>query len=161
MSENPYQQTPTVPVPPTRQSNPSERVKLPAILLLISGILSMISGVAGGGMTALVYLGMQDEVMEELRKEPPDPDGTLEQMEVALDFIGWGGVATGILGMISGMVVIAGAICMFKRRNWNIALIASILSMIPCLQPCCLFSFPVGIFVAFTLADSDVRSAFE
>lgn len=139
----------------------SEKVKTPAILLIISGVIGILSGVIGGGATASLYLGMQQEILEELENEPQDPEVTPEMLKMGMDMFGWGGVAVAVFGSITGIIAIVGGVFMLKLRGWGIAFIAGILSVIPCLQGCCLFSIPVGIYVIVVLCDSQVKATFK
>ena len=162
MSDNPYQQMPATPTAGrVNLKLASERVKTPAILLIISGVIGILSGVFGGGGTAALYLGMQEEMLQELENEPQDPAVTPEMMKLTMDVFGWGGVAIAVFGLITGVISIVGGVFMLKLRGRRIALIAGILSVVPCLQGCCLFSVPVGIYVIIVLCDSQVKPAFK
>ena len=162
MSYNPYQQTPANPVPGrSNKSMALDRVKTPAILLIVSGVIGILTGVFGGGSMAGVYLGLQDEIMQELRDEPQDPEITPEMMQMTMNAMGWAGVAIAVLGLITGVVSIIGGVKMMKLEGRGIALFAAAVSLVPCAQGCILFSLPVGIYAIVVLCDSQVKQAFD
>lgn len=159
MSYNPYQQTPTVPNPGQPNSTLAlEKVKTPAVLLIVSGVISILGGLFGGGSMAFMYLGMQDQI---IASQPQGQEMQLEELKLGMNILGWSGVCTAVFGTISGIVSIIGGTMMMKLRGWGVALIAAILSLVPCMQGCCLFSIPVGIYVIVVLCDSQVKPAFK
>ncbi|QEG20524.1 hypothetical protein [Mariniblastus fucicola] len=163
MSYNPYQQNPTTPVPLGRDGKTiaAEKVKTPAILLMVIAAVSMVSSVFMGGSTATIYLGMQDEIMKEFENNPPDPELTPEMMEMTVNAFGWGGVAFAVLAVLANVIVIFGAVRMLKLRSWSFAMFAVFLAMVPCFQGCCLATIPVGIYAMIVLFDENVKSSFQ
>jgi len=162
MSYNPYQQTPKTPTPGQPNTQLAlERVKTPGVLLIVSGVVSILAGLFGGGGAAFAYLGMQDVIMEEMENQPQDPELTPEDLQMTMNVMGWGGVCIAVFGTISGIISIVAGVMMMKLRGWSVALIAAILSLLPCMQGCCLLSIPVGIYVIVVLCDSQVKPAFK
>jgi phage FluMu protein Com len=62
--------------------------------------------------------------------------------------------------MIPYGIVIFGAIRMKQLKNYNLAIAASILAMLPC-SACCILGFPVGIWSLVVLCNRDIRAAFQ
>lgn len=57
MSYNPYQQNPSTPGAKPSKAAALNKVKTPGILLMISGIISLLTNVVGGSMTAVLFSG--------------------------------------------------------------------------------------------------------
>ncbi len=162
MSYNPYQEVPSNPVPGKPDKGIAEsKVKTPAILLIVSGVISMLFNVVGGVSFAVMYIGMKDELMPQILEQQNNPDLTPEMMEMIFNMYGYGGIASAVLGLIAGTFVIFAAVRMMKLKGWTMALMAAILSLIPCFQGCCLLSIPVGIYALVILFDSNVKPAFD
>ena len=66
----------------------------------------------------------------------------------------------GIVGIIVGIVVLVGAMKMRKLQSYNFAMTAAIISMIPCVSPCCLLGLPFGIWALIVLLKPEVKAAF-
>jgi uncharacterized protein YneF (UPF0154 family) len=160
MSYNPNQPNPTEPVGKLSKAAALNKVKTPAILLMISGIISLLTNVVGGSMTAVLYLGMKDEIMKELEKNP-NQDVPVESLDVIFNLYGYGGIVCAVLGLIVGAFVIFAAVRMMKLQGWGMALTAAILSLIPCFQGCCLLAMPAGIYAMVVLLDSSVKPTFD
>lgn len=163
MSDNPYQNipSPTAIDGPSNQRYAKEKVKTPAILLIVSGVVCLLCSVLGGGSIAGLYLGMQDEIMAELEDEPADPELTPEMMQLTMNVFGWGGIAFAVMGLIAGIIAIFGGIAMINLRGWGFAFFASIVCLVPFVQGCCLISIPVGIHAMIVLSDARVKQAFS
>lgn len=71
-------------------------------------------------------------------------------------------IVSGLLGLAGSAFVIYGGLQMMKLKSWPIALIASILVMIPCFTSvCCLLGIPAGIWSIIVLSQADVKGAFQ
>lgn len=158
MSYDPYQNQPNAPVGRTNASVAAEKVKPPAILLIISGIISTLISVVGGGMTSATFMNMSDDMRQEMLK---DPQMTPELLDTVVMIYGWGGIASAVIGLIFGIVIIFGAIRMLSLKSWGLGLTAAIMSMIPCFQGCCLLSIPAGIYALVILCDPQVKASFK
>jgi hypothetical protein len=49
---------------------------------------------------------------------------------------------------------------MQKLQSYQFALTASIVAMVPCISPCCLFGLPFGIWALVVLNKPEVKSQF-
>jgi hypothetical protein len=70
------------------------------------------------------------------------------------------GIVQNIIGGIVGVVVLLGAAKMQKLESYQFALTASIMAMVPCISPCCLFGLPLGIWALVVLNKPEVKSHF-
>ena len=50
---------------------------------------------------------------------------------------------------------------MQKLQNYQFALTASIVAMVPCISPCCVFGLPFGIWALVVLNKPEVKSQFS
>ncbi len=160
MSYNPYQQTPGVPSLSGKShvEHAKAKIRTPAILLMVGGIVNALFGIVIGSMMPLMFFGMRDELQQEMAK---DPEMTPELTEFVINLYGYGGVALAIVSLICGVIVVIGATGMLGLRSWGFGLFAAILSMIPCFQSCWLLTVPIGIYVIVALSDPQVKSAFD
>ncbi len=127
-----------------------EKLKLPAIGLLVAGILNAL---VGGWFVLSVIV---QAAMGALNR-PFVSDA--EKMGFYAGFFG-----SGILGLISLIVapiIIFGAIKMMKGEKYGLAKTASILAIIPFTSCCFLLGIPMGIWSFVTLKNSDVKAFFN
>jgi hypothetical protein len=70
------------------------------------------------------------------------------------------GIVQNIIGGIVGVIVLLGAAKMQKLQSYQFALTASIVAMVPCISPCCVFGLPFGIWALVVLNKPEVKSQF-
>lgn len=70
------------------------------------------------------------------------------------------GVVFSIIGLIMSVVIFLGAMKMKKLENFNFALTATIIAMVPCVSPCCWVGLPIGIWALVILMKPEVKDAF-
>ncbi len=159
MSYNPY--STGVEGAPVQSSNAKDRCYVPGILLVISGIVGLVCNVGGGLVTAGVYLGAQEVVMEEFRKDPDQVENlTEEEARGVMNLLGYGGLVAAAGGLV-GILIVIGGVQMIRVRGWVIALLGALLSMVPCVQGCFILGVPIGIWCLVVLMDSSVKQAFK
>ena len=71
------------------------------------------------------------------------------------------GIVQDIIGGIVGVIVLIGAAKMQKLQSYQFALTASIVAMVPCISPCCIFGLPFGIWALVVLNKPEVKSQFS
>ncbi len=140
-----------VPPPPSAApGNPSEAVKVPAIILMVvaglSGawqVLSVLLNVLGVGLGAVGSAG-----------NPDMPE--------------WAGMMSGVVGILLNVaflvkdgIILFGALQMKGLKSYGLAMAVSILSIIPCLSPCCVLGIPFGIWALLVLLKPEVKAAFR
>jgi hypothetical protein len=78
-------------------------------------------------------------------------------------FYGPFGIANQIFQLIISILILTGAIKMLKLRSYQFAFAAAILSVLPCITPCCgwLLALIFGIWSMVVLGKADVKSRFE
>ena len=72
-----------------------------------------------------------------------------------------GGIVGMIIGIVLNGVVLYGGLEMMKLKNFNLAMGASILAVIPCCSPCIILGIPFGIWALVVINKPEVKSAFR
>jgi hypothetical protein len=75
-------------------------------------------------------------------------------------FSGLGLVVQILFSLAFGGGIIYGAMQMKNLRNYNFALVASILSILPCTY-CCCATIPIGVWALVVLLKPEVKAAFQ
>ena len=165
MSENPYS-TPSATTPVGSQTLNEdalrEKVKLPAILLLVGGVVNGLISVGASFFYAYIFFFMMANIEETMQ-----PEEVAKMRESGLDIetlfvaYGWGAAVMGVLCLIATIVIVLGAVRMLQIKSWGLAMTAAILSVIPFFQFCCLIGIPIGVFAIIVLSDPAVRQQFS
>lgn len=78
------------------------------------------------------------------------------------DFYGGAiGMGSAFLGLLVAIFIIYAALKMKDLKQWNLAVVASVLAMVPCISPCCIIGLPIGIWALVVLMRPDVKAAFN
>jgi hypothetical protein len=124
----------------------AERVKAPAIALLVTGILGIVVQLlnlvllmVGVGMSA-VYGGGEEGLQ------------TMVQGPV--------GMISAVIGAAVGGLIIYGSLQMMKLKNHPLCKATTIVAMIPCVSPCCLLGLPFGIWALVVISKPEIEAAF-
>jgi hypothetical protein len=137
---------------PVPEAGVAQRVKGPAIALIVTASLGiayylisgMITLVTGG---AMFHRGMPPNI-------PPELRGFVEGMRGPL-----AGVVSILIAALDG-VVLLGAIKMMRLQSYGLAMAACIIALLPC-QCCCVLGLPFGIWGLIVLSKAEVKSAFH
>jgi hypothetical protein len=128
-----------------------DRVKGPAIGLIVIGAI--------GALMCLAGIFAQG-AMESLYKAAHVPDETLRQMQEMRAGMLFN-VIVALIGVAGSAFVIYGGVQMMNLRGRTMAIVASILVMIPCFTSCCcIVGIPVGIWALVVLFNDEVKAAF-
>lgn len=130
----------------------NNRVKGPAIGLIVVGVMTLLLVVFG-----LVF-NNEEAARETAARLAESFKTTPEQIERFQQFAnGFGRV----LFSCTGAFLIYAGLQMKQLRGRTVAIIASVVAMIPCLTSCCcLAGIPVGVWSLITLLNADVKNAF-
>lgn len=71
------------------------------------------------------------------------------------------GILIWLTAIFINVIVFFGALRMKALQNWSLALIATILVMLPCNCPCCLLGVPIGVWSLIVLLNGEVKAAFR
>ncbi len=152
-----------------------ERVKLPAVFLIVVGVLNLLVGLLQVGGT--VYIAIQpadamrestieryeqlgksipffQELAKEARKQQPD---ALKTQSVSVN----GAMSLALL--VASLLVIFGGVRMVQVRSYGLCILASIVASIPCISftACCCAGEIVGVWSLVVLLSTDVRMVFR
>jgi hypothetical protein len=83
------------------------------------------------------------------------------QPEWVTFFQGTAGIISAVLGILSSILVLFGALKMKQLQLYGLAMAVSIVAMIPCISPCCLIGLPIGIWSLVILSKPEVKAAFH
>jgi hypothetical protein len=152
MSEPMYSPPPPPMAPPPPPAvSASQQVQGPAMGLMITAIIGILFALLSLAMNAL---GVGMSGLQNLGGGSGASDQYMRYMS------GGVGIVSAVVALaVSGFILWA-SMQMKQLRNWNMAVAASIVAMIPCLGPCCLVGIPIGIWAVIVLMKPDVKSAF-
>ena len=127
-------------------------VKGPVIGLKVTAIVGLVLVAAGLVLNILTLNGFHIGPQQII-----DP-----QMQKLFSTLGGGlGIVQDIIGGVVGVIVLIGAGKMRKLQGYQFALTASIVAMVPCISPCCVFGLPFGIWALVVLNKPEVKSQFS
>jgi hypothetical protein len=129
-------------------NNIGQKIKSPAIALLIAGILN-------GLISFLTLLGGLFRLALGVEKMPV---AEAERMGYLAGTLFGYGVA--LLSLIATPIIIYGAIQMMKGKKYGLAKTASVLAIIPLTSCCFLVGTPLGIWAFVTLINPEVKAYF-
>jgi len=132
------------------QQTAADKIKLPAIGLLVVGILGIVSCLYD---VLNVVFGFTAALLKDVDLPPQARQLIGASSSYGLIFVVINAAGSGFL--------IWAAAQMLKQRNHTAALVASALAIIPCWGGCCCLGLPVGIWALLVLMKPDVKSAFH
>jgi hypothetical protein len=128
----------------TPQPGSDNPLKLPAILLLATGALTL-GAIALDFLSRITSRATGFTFTFGIHIGPP---------ESSILFNG--------ISIILTLVMMSGAVQMLRLRNFPFAVTAAVLAVIPCTASCCcIFTMPVGIWALVLLKKPDTRSMFH
>jgi hypothetical protein len=132
-------------------------VKVPALMLVIFGIISLIACIA---MSALSLAGndIGQLMMKSMGINMPPPPPEQAALQATINRVS--AIAQLVLGIPWNIFVIVGARRMMRLQGRNLAMTSAVLSIIPCFSICCLITMPIGIWAVVTLGKPEVKSEF-
>jgi len=125
-----------------------ERIESPAMgLLIVSSISVFFLVIALAFDVFLLASGTASQL--------PQPGPMPKEAQIIIRAL-WGGIM-----LLCNVVIIFGALSMYRLRRYELAKAAAILSVIPCLSPCCVVGIPFGLTALSRLSHPDVMRAFR
>lgn len=144
----------SVPLSPVPGPDAARLVSGPATALMVVGILCAVTAALSLLMN-LLGVGAGARGGQNL----PPQFAQFEQLAQMTS--GSVGVVFNILGLaVSGLIIFAST-KMRKLESYGLVMTATILSMLPCLSPCCCVGLPIGIWVLVVLSKAEVKSSFH
>jgi hypothetical protein len=137
----------------------SGKVAVPAIGLIVSASISILAAI--WNLIRLPAAAAQIQQYESMFQDNPQMEQFIQTMgRFATGPFGYG---TAILQIIIAVLILVGAIKMKALRSYEFAYAAAILSVIPCISPCCgwILGLIFGIWAMIVLAKPNVKSQFS
>ena len=132
-----------------------EKIKSPAIAMILLAIINIVLSL----WNAARLIFFPPNIGEVLAKYPQFQD---PQMQHIFQLIyGPIGIGSAIFTLITGVVILFGALKMRKLENYVFAFTAMILAMLPCVSACCILGLPFGIWALVVLNKPEVKSQFK
>jgi len=146
---------------PAPSGNAAEQVAAPAICLIVAAVL----GIAGQLFLIVnnaVSMAVTPAALQQ-QQQQQTPEGIIIVKRSYTIFGGTGAVSIvfNVIAIGTGAFVIFAAIKMKNLQSIGLAKTGAIISMLPCLAPCCLLGLPFGIWSLIVLAKPEVQSAFR
>jgi hypothetical protein len=143
------------------------RVLPPAIILIIVNVLNLLIGLGAAGNGAFVAAQGPEELRRktldglkmfapEMRPAVENQDKMTTYYAAVIEYLGGG-----ILWILLSILAIIGAIRMLSLKNYGLAMTSAVLTVIPCVTPCCLLGQIAGVWALIVLMNNDVRAAFR
>jgi GYF domain 2 len=128
-----------------------QAVNAPAIWLRATAILNAILAIFGLSMNILKLAGVDTGM------------SGIEETEMSKVFSaagGWMEIAADFVCITVSVLIFIGASKMKALENRPYAVAASVLSLLPCVSPCCIVGIPIGIWALVVLNRAEVKSQF-
>jgi GYF domain 2 len=115
------------------QEEAARKVKVPAIGLIIAASISLLEAV-----WSLLTINSTAEKIQQVEQQLQDnPQAAQMVSQMAHLFSGPFGIANFIFQIIIAILILIGAIKMLKLKSYEFSYAAAILSVLPCINPCC------------------------
>lgn len=131
-----------------------QQVNTPAILLMVTGGLGIVSGLFG---LVQSLMGRGAALPPELANNPD-----MAQFRGMIETLQSGGWVFNLMGLALCGLIFFGGLKMKNLENFGLAIAASIIAIIPCFSGCCcLIGMPAGIWALVVLNKPEVKAAFR
>lgn len=132
-------------------NNELDRLKIPAIGLMVAGILNGATGL-------LILIGGLFRLMKAVPEQAMPIDGAEKFGFIFGTFLIYGIAA---ISLLATPVIIYGAIQMMKGKRAGLAKLASVLAIIPVTACCFVVGIPFGIWSLVVLSKPEVKAVFD
>jgi hypothetical protein len=134
------------------RKDPTQLMRWPAVGLLFIGVADL--------LVSLTFVVGGEQMGEALTKYIEEQGGAVQDLDFS-SFSNPANLFLTILGFAITLLVVFGGVAMLKQKAWALALVASILTMIPCFGPCCGLGIPIGVWALIVLMKPEVRQAMK
>ena len=112
-----------------------QKVKVPAIGLIVAASVSLVLAVYG--LISLPHTAERLQELEDQFQQMNNPQAVQMMQSIGKLFSGPFGYINIAFQIIIAILILIGAIKMLKLRSYEFAYAAAILSVLPCINPCC------------------------
>jgi hypothetical protein len=134
---------------PALVSGPATALMIVGIICVLVALMNVVTNLLGVGMGAF---GPGGRGMGDM---PPQMAQLFQLMAGGL------GLVLNFVGLAMSAFFIFASMKMRKWESYGMVMTATILSMLPCLSPCCCVGLPVGIWILIVLSKPEVKAAFH
>ena len=140
------------------------KVRGPAIILILVGLLNLLAGALATFVAVTAYNTPPEVIEAQNRQLQPQNMDKLKKQGISTQSVQTMGVAIyaviGAVSILSGILILAGGVCMIALKMWGLGVTASVLAVI---SPggCCVFGLAGDIWGLIALMTPNVRSAFR
>jgi hypothetical protein len=118
---------------PEGQQAALDKVKVPAIGLIVAASISLLEAI-----WSLFQINATAEKLQQVEQQFQDnPQAAQMIRQMAHLFSGPFGIANYIFQIVIAVLILLGAIKMLKLKSYEFSYAAAILSVLPCINPCC------------------------
>jgi hypothetical protein len=153
------------------------RVTAPAIFLIICNVLSLLIGLYNVGSAVFLYaqgpdayqkqqldllesmgkaFNLPQEQLDKSKEEILQKDKQAALMQAVLQ-----GAGMGVVWSLLALLALLGGFRMMGLKSYGLAVASAVITVIPCITPCCLLGQIAGIWALIVLMNADVKSAFR
>jgi len=141
-----------------------ERIKTPAVLLLVVGIIGAVLALLN--IPSLFTLDQQFAQVEDQWDKDPNlqPQQKQDMKKMLGDVKGPIKMFLPIsiaFGVLTGGLTVLGAVKIMNLKSRGLGVLASVVSMLPIVSGCCCLGLPAGIWVMIVLGKPEVKAGFE
>jgi hypothetical protein len=146
------------------------KVKAPAILLIVTAVLSLLATAWNAYSYASGDLDRQLDAQLEVQRKQVDENPQInaqDKQRVKDTLTQYFQAIRSALPIVLALVALArivmlvAGVRLLSGSGRGLGILASILAMIPCVDGCCLLGLPVGIWSLVVLLSPDVKAAFR
>jgi GYF domain 2 len=138
-----------------------KKIKGPATGLIVTAIINLILGIYS--LMRMIFSPPDMQELDSTLKQLNNPQ--LQDMMHRLFHLAYGpiGMANVLIGLIMSTLILIGAKKMQSLRSYEFAFTAAVLSVIPCLTPCCgyVIGLGFGIWALVVMRKPEVKSQFH
>lgn len=143
---------------PASSGAASQAVTAPAICLIVAAAIGMPIQLFGIVNNA-ISMNAPQQALEQQGQMPEGMDA--QTLMTIVKGAGAVGIVFNLIAIAVGAFIIFAAMKMKNLQSLGMAKTAAIISMLPCISPCCLLGLPFGIWSLIVLSKPEVSSAFR
>lgn len=149
-------------MPGSGEMEAREKVKLPAIFLIICGVLGLLAALGYTFNMAVAVANADEAVRKEIANDPGIPPDQIEVAVAAAKGVIYAMLGASIANLMGQVVILLGGISLMRLSGRGTAMTGSIVAVIPCLCASCgIFSMPFGIWALIAMNDASVKANFK
>jgi hypothetical protein len=152
------------------RSSVADKVKLPAIFLIVAGVLNIFGAgyfILNGIVMSLNPEATAEQMTTQMTALNPNALKDLQNAGLSpIDLVKRGSLAYmigGAVGVLAAVLTILGGVRMMMLKSYGLAVFASILAALPCISflGCCGLGEGIGIWALIVLMSADTKAAFR